>query len=298
MPINLAHGVRLQKTYNLRYHRKVERLPELIGKMIGQYHLIAEINETGNVIVYKGIQPAANRYVAVKILKPGAAHSPEAVERYQQEGDLLAQFHHPRLLEVYETGEAEGLVFRAARLAENGSLQDHLVFGSHNLFHEISRVILLFEEIVEGLEFIHAQGYIHGNLKPTKILLDAILHPLLGDFGLPARIGDGTSPYLAPEQLQGGVVDQRADVFALGVLLFTTLIGAAPQAGVMVSPRSGRPDLPEGVESVVLKAMAHNPDQRFQSAAEFFNALQMAFIPSMPRPVFTPAPGAPLPEDS
>lgn len=259
-------------------------MPELIGKSIGPYQLIAEINETGNSMVYKGIQPAANRYVAVKILKPGAAHSPEVVQRYQQEGDMLAQFHHPRLLEVYETGEVQGLVYRAARLAENGSLQDHLAFGLKNFFYETSRASLLFQEIVEGLEFIYAQGYIHGNLKPAKILLDAMLHPLLSDFGLPARIGDGTSPYLAPEQVRGGMVDRRVDVYALGVLLYTALAGAAPQPRVVVSLRTRRPDVPEGVESVVLKAMAQNPDQRFQSAADFFEDLQTAFILSMSSP--------------
>ena len=80
--------------------------------------MVAEINETGTALVFNGFQPTANRYVAVKVLKPSIARNPEAVQRFRQEGDLLAQFHHPRLLEVYEIGEAEGLVYRAERLGD------------------------------------------------------------------------------------------------------------------------------------------------------------------------------------
>jgi len=273
-------------------------MSELIGKTIGQYQLVAEINETGTAMVYKGFQPAVNRYVAVKTLKPSTARNPEAVQLFRQEGDLLAQFHHPRLLEVYETGEAGGLVFRAERLAENGALQNHLGSGPQNPFHETSRLILLFQEIVEGLEFIHTQGYIHGNLTPGNILLDAMMHPLLSDIGLPGRPGMAGSPYLAPEQVQGGMVDRRADIYALGALLYTTLVGIAPPAGMVVSPRTSRPDVPEGVERVIFKAMAQASDQRFQSATEFFNAMRTAFVPPPPvyQPVYTPTPPvAPMP---
>ena len=272
-------------------------MSELIGKTIGQYQLIEEKGDTTNTLVYKAFQPSVNRYVAVKILKPSAARNPEVVQRFRQGGELLAQFHHPRLLEVYESGEAEGLAFRAARLAENGSLRDQLAAGPQAPFYEANRAILLFQEIVEGLEFIHSQGYIHGNITPSNILLDAMLHPLLSDFGLPGKIGGEVSPYLAPEQVQGGMVDRRTDVYALGVLLYTTLVGAEPPAGVVVSPRSRRPELPEGVERVVFKAMAQNPDQRFQSATEFFNAMRTAFVTSPPvsQPVYAPPPAAPMP---
>jgi serine/threonine protein kinase len=109
-------------------------MSELIGKTIGQYQVVEDINETGNTLVYKGFQPSVNRYVAVKILKPSVARKPEEVQRFRQQGEILALLLHPRLLEVYETGESEGLVFRAERLAESGSLQDRLAFGPQNPF--------------------------------------------------------------------------------------------------------------------------------------------------------------------
>jgi eukaryotic-like serine/threonine-protein kinase len=290
--------LKLRTNITQDYHKEEKNMSELIGKTIGQYQLVEVINETGTALVYKGFQPAFNRYVAVKILKPSAARNQEAVQLFRQEGDLLAQFHHPRLLEVYETGEVEGLVYRAERLAENGSLQNHLGSGTQNPFYDTNRLINLFQEIVEGLEFIHSQGYIHGNLTSGNILLDAMMHPLLSDIGLPGRPGMAGSPYLAPEQVQGGMIDHRADVYALGVLLYTTLVGIAPPTGMVVSPRSSRPDVPEGVERVIFKAMAQAPDQRFQSASEFFNAMRSAFVipPPPPPPVYTPAPPvAPMP---
>jgi len=274
-------------------------MSELTGKTIGQYQLIEEKGETANALVYKAFQPALDRYVAVKVLKPSSARLPEAVQRFRQQGDFLAQFHHPRLIEVYETGEEMGLNYRAMALAENGSLSKYLTAGSQSPFYDTRRATLLFQEIVEGLEYIHSQGYIHGNLSPNNILHDAMLHPLLSDFGSPGKIGGEITPYMAPEQVQGGIVDRRTDVYALGVLLYTTLVGVAPPAGVVVSPRSRRPEIPEGVERVIFKAMAQNPDQRFQSAIEFFNALKTAISQpaQAPQPVYTPppAPAAPMP---
>jgi serine/threonine protein kinase len=267
-------------------------MSESIGKSIGQYQLLEVIGESTNRIVYKALQTSTNRHVAVKVLKPSAARSPEELQRFQAEGVMLAQFHHPRLLEVYESGESEGLVYRVERLAENRSLQDHLVVGPTSPYYDTSRAVVLLQELVEGLEFIHSQGYIHGNLNPRTILLDAAMQPLLSDFGLPARTGAGASAFMAPEQVQGGVVDRRADMYALGVLLNTILIGEPPQAGVTVSPRSRRPDLPAALDAVIFKAMAQNPDQRFQSATEFLSALRSAFVAPAPQ-AYVPPPVPP-----
>ncbi len=191
-----------------------------------------------------------------------------------------------------------GVAYRAMRLAEFGSLQDLLGATPQSPFFEAQRATMLFQEITEGLEYIHSMGYIHGNINPSNILLDAMLHPLLSDFGVPAKISEPISPFLAPEQVQGGMIDRRTDVYGLGVLLYTILVGEAPPAGVVVSARSRRPDIPESVDRVIFKAMAQNPDQRFQSASEFFNAVRAAFTAPLPaaQPVYTPPPAVtPIP---
>lgn len=270
-------------------------MTDLTGRTIGQYQLIEQKSETASSVLCKAFQPALDRYVALKILKPSSSRQPDEAHRFRQQGELNAQFSHPRLVEVYETGEANGLLYRAMRLAENGSLRDQLALGLQSPFYAPQRAQQLLEEIIEGLEQIYAQGYINGNINPGNILLDGMLRPLLSDFGLPAKIGGAVSPYLAPEQVQGGMVDRRTDIYALGVLLFTMLVGSEPPAGVVVSPRSRRPELPEALERVVLKSMAQNPDQRFQSAAEFSEALRAALTAPIPaaQPVYVPPPAAP-----
>lgn len=276
-------------------------MTDLTGKTIGQYQLIEQKGETAYYVLCRAFQPAFNRYAAIKILKPSSARQPDEVQRFRQQGDLQALFHHPRLVEVYETGEANGLFFRAMRWADNGSLRDQVSLGMQSQFYNPRAALALFQGIVEGLEQIHAQGYIHGNLTPGNVLLDELMQPLLNDYGLPARIGGPATPYQAPEQVQGGIVDRRSDVYALGVLLYTTLVGAEPPAGVVASLRARRPEIPDAVDRVVFKALAQNPDQRFQSASEFLAALQSAIETPQPAPapVYTPPPSpAPVPMQS
>jgi serine/threonine protein kinase len=136
--------------------------------------------------------------------------------------------------------------------------------------------------VIAGLTQIHARGWVHGNLEPGNIYLDESGQPLLTNFGLPKAAGVAITPYLSPEQVQGGVVDKRSDVYALGVLLYTLLTGQTPSPGVVVSLRAKRPELPEVVEKLIFKAMAQNPEARFQSVQAFQNALTSALRPVVP----------------
>jgi len=260
-------------------------MSENLGKTIGEYQLIEFVGETDNAIVYKGFQPSMNRYVAVKVLKPGAARDPAAVQQYLQQSGLAAQLTHPNILPVYDSGQQGDVVYQVSQLAEAGTLRDRL-----SEFYNPQQALVLVSGLVEGLEYIHSQGYVHGNLKPSNIFMDATRRPLLADFGVPQVTGATPSPYMAPEQTRGGIVDRRADVYALGVLLFEMLVGEAPPAGMVVSPRAKRPDLPEAVERVILRAVAQNPDQRFQSVREFQGALNTAVQQPAPAPIPTPVP--------
>jgi serine/threonine protein kinase len=269
-------------------------MSDLSGRTLNAYQLIDEIDDSGSALVYQGFQPEMNRYVAVKILKPSAARNPETVERFTRQGALVSQIQNPRILEVFETDQAEGMHYRAMRLAENHSLREH-----RDWFMNPQASLALFGEIAEGLEVIHTRGFVHGNLKPSNILLTSDRHVLLTDFGLPVTPPVGQAPpYLAPEQVQGGVVDKRSDVYALGVLLFETLVGEAPSAGVVVSAHARRSDLPQAVDQVIFKSMAQNPEQRFQSPLEFMNALRNALTIPEPQPVYPPPPPTPSPVPS
>jgi serine/threonine protein kinase len=263
------------------------------GRSIGPYELVELIDETGSAMVYRAFQSAMSRYVALKMLKPHVARDAAAVQRFNQQGELMAQMQHPNLLAVYDMGQQEGVVYRVLRFAEGGSLEVHL-----GAYYNPRAALGLISGITEGLEYIHRQGYVHGNLKPSNVLLDEERRPLLTDFGLAAQSGAPPTPYMSPEQVQGGPVDRRSDVYALGVLLYEMLIGQPPPAGAAISVRALRPDLPERVEPVILKAVAPNPDHRYQSASEFRSALDAALRPTVPppQPVAAPAPapaGAP-----
>lgn len=146
----------------------------------------------------------------------------------------------------------------------------------------LAQALGLIAGLTEALEYIQRQGYVHGNLKPSNIFLDENRRPLLTDFGQPQHAGSPPTPYMSPEQVQGGVVDHRSDVYSLGVLLYEMLVGQVPPMGAVASPRAHRPDLPDGVERAILKAMAQNPEARFQSASEFRNTLDAALRPIAP----------------
>ena len=268
-------------------------MSEFLGKTIGEYQLIETIDERGAALVYKGFQPSMNRYVAIKVLKPHAARDASSAQRFRQAAELTAQMQHPNILPVYDIGQTESTIYRVSAFAEGGTLRDHLAS-----FQNTAQAVELMKQLTAALEYIHGQGYVHGNLKSSNVLLDAQRRPLISDFGLTQPAGGAPNPYLSPEQIQGGVVDRRTDVYAQGVLLYEMLVGETPPPGVVVSLRARRPDLPEAIERVVLKAMAQNPDQRFQSAAEFQAALEKAVAaPAQPpaparapAPVPTPAP--------
>lgn len=255
-------------------------MSDLIGKTFDQYQINQLIQETSSAQFYKGFQPSMSRYVMVKVLK---SLDPDAVQTFRQQNELLAQIQHPNILPVYDSGQAEGRMYRVMALAEGGVLQAHLV-----QYKDPGVAAGLLSGVVAGVEKIHAQGWVHSNLEANNIYLDDAGQPMLTDFGIPKASGAPITPYMSPEQVQGGVVDKRTDVYALGVLLYTLLVGESPPAGVAVSLRAKRPDLPESVEKVILKAMAQNPDARFQSAGEFQQALTTALQPIVPEQTSAP----------
>lgn len=270
-------------------------MADLTGQTLGEYQLVELVDQAGTALVYKGFQPNMNRYVAVKVLSPSLAQNPAAVQQFKQETELQARMEHRRILPTYDSGEQAGNHYRVTRYIESGTLRDHLSW-----FYDPRAAQGLINSIVEGLNYIHQQGLIHGNLKPANIYLDEQRQALLTDFGFAQRVGAAPSVYMSPEQVQGGAVDRRTDIYALGVLLYEMLTGEPPPAGTIASPRAKRADLVPEVEQIIFKAMAQNPDHRYQTAGEFATALQAALMPKVapaPQPVPQPqaVPQAPTP---
>ena len=262
-----------------------------IGKTVGNYQIVEPSSENDATTTFKGFQPGMNRFVLVQFLR---SQDPGQTRNFSQQTELMARLQHANIMPVFDSGMAEGFAYRVLRFAEGGLLQDRL-----NQYRELNRAASLFAGIAAGLESIHQLGTIHGNLQPGAIYVDAAGQPLLTDFGTSPRGGTPVSPFMSPEQIRGGVVDRRSDIYSLGVLLYQVLAGVTPPPGVVLNVRASRPDVPESVERVILRAMAQSPEARFQSAQEFGAALSVALqpgvLPSMPATVSTPAYYAPPP---
>jgi hypothetical protein len=277
-------------------------MPDMVGKTIGQYQLIELIGKGDTSYVYKAFQPAMSRYVAIKVLFPSLAASPDYMEQFQRRLARIASLQHSDILPVYDYGQEEGVLYLVTRYIEEGALEDYLPD-----YYAPRAALGIIQSLASALDYAHARGLVHANLKPENVLIDAEHQPLLADFaalqGEPLMLAL-TSPYNSPEEAQGALVDKRSDVYGLGALLYTLLIGEPPPADRVPTPRVYRPDLSPALEKVILKAMASVPEQRFQSAGELSRALQRALDQAVapaperepavsaaePEPVYVPAP--------
>jgi ligand-binding sensor domain-containing protein/tRNA A-37 threonylcarbamoyl transferase component Bud32 len=271
-------------------------MSDLIGRNLGPYRIIEQIGRGGMATVYKAYQASIDRYVAVKVLPAHFMQDPTFLERFDREARTIARLEHPHILPVHDYGRAEdGTTYIAMRFVEAGTLADML--ESSVLFLEDAYD--LFVQIAEALAYAHEQGVVHRDMKPSNVLVDMNSQAFLTDFGL-AKImeGDssltgnmilGTPTYMAPEQGEGQPADERSDIYALGIILYEMTTGRPPfQAetpmAVMLKhiteplplPRKINPDLPETIERVILKSLAKEPDDRFQSVADFLAALKEA----------------------
>jgi len=261
-------------------------------RKIGHYEIKSELGRGGMATVYLGYDDRFDRDVAVKVLPAEFLHDPQFSVRFHREARVIAALEHPAIVPGYDVGESDGLPYFVMRYMHGGSLADLLAKGEISL-KEAARI---FNIIAPALDDAHAKGIIHRDLKPANILFDHRNQPYLSDFGI-AKISDsqvdvtgsaiiGTPAYISPEQAQGKEIDGRSDIYALGAILYRMLTGVRPYEGD--TPMSmvvkhitdpvpdilkDRPDLPSGVGTFIYRAMAKDPDDRFQSAAEFADYL-------------------------
>jgi serine/threonine protein kinase len=288
-------------------------MADLIGKTIGQYEIIEQIGVGGMATVYKAYQSSINRHVAVKILPTQFAHDPNFVKRFTQEAKAIAALEHPHILPVYDFGTQEGLTYMVMRYIEGGTLADLM---GQPMFNE--RIVEIVGNMARALDYAHSQGVVHRDIKPSNILMDKHGEALLTDFGIAKVMQDtggtqltgtgsilGTPEYMSPEQAEGVSVDHRSDLYSLGVVLYELLTGQPPyQAKTPLAvvlmhvkeplplPHTINPNVAEPLEQVVLKAMAKNRNQRYQTAAEMEQALKNALkeIESITPTTSLPAP--------
>ncbi len=275
------------------------------GDVVGAYRIERLLGRGGMGIVYLAEDTRLGRKVALKVLTPEAAEQPTVRERFLGESRMAASLDHPNILPVYEAGEADGRPFIAMRYVPGLDL-DALIGRDGPM--SLETAIGIVGQVAGALDAAHEAGLIHRDVKPGNILIAAgskpgSEHAYLSDFGLTrhaeysarmTRSGQliGSVGYVAPEQIENGPVDRRADVYSLGCVAFECLAGSQPYprdtdfatlfAHVQAPPPSlaeARPELPAAVDAVIAKALAKAPTDRFATAGELARALADAAAP-------------------
>lgn len=268
----------------------------LIGQRLRKYEIQAEIGRGGMGVVYRGFDTMLQRLVAVKVLPPTFSFDQEFVERFQREAVLAANLHHPHIVTIHDVGEQAGYHYIVMELLEGETLEHRL---RHYGAMAPPQVGQLLQQLASALDYAHGRGVVHRDVKPSNIMLDPDGQVKLMDFGL-VRAGEGTQltrsgvvlgtpEYMAPEQALGETVDGRADIYALGVVLYRMLTGHVPfarstpyavtYAHIHEPPpplRTLRPDLPAAVEAVVFKALAKQPAERYGRAGQLARDFEAA----------------------
>ena len=258
---------------------------------IGKYTISGEIGKGGMGIVYRGSDPYIGRTVAIKTVRLDVLRQEsgrdEALKRFLREAQAAGSLSHPNIVTIYDVGEHEGLIYIAMEYIDGCSLEGLLRQGREFTLEEIGR---LFAQIASALDYAHGRGIIHRDIKPANILVGRDLKVAIVDFGIARTSAStmtqtgmlmGTPRYMSPEQIAGKKVDGRSDIFSLGAILYELITRRNPFEGESITtviykimhaelpPLSDfNKHLPPGLERVVRKALARDPDLRYASCGE------------------------------
>jgi serine/threonine-protein kinase len=263
-----------------------------LGTVIAGYRIEERIGRGGMGVVYRAQHLNLQRRAAIKIIAPDLAESEGFRERFTREARIAAALQHPNIVTVYDAGEVDGMLYLAMQFIRGEDLSGILRRDGRLRPY---RAIDVCRQVASALDAAHAMGLIHRDVKPANVLIEG-RNAFLTDFGLTkqtgtnaqlTRAGDmvGTIHYVAPEQIEGRRVSARSDVYALGCLLYHCLSGQVPfahETDVAVNyahlseqpPRLSelRPELPDGLDAVMAKALDKSPDRRFPSCGDMISA--------------------------
>jgi len=264
----------------------------------GRYEILSELGRGAMGVVYLAIDPVIGRNVAVKTIRltsegTGLSHN-ELLSRFQTEARAAGLLTHPNIVVVYDAGEEDGLYYITMELVSGKSLQANLDSGES---FPVPRVLRILEQTCSALQFAHERNIVHRDIKPANLMLTADDTVKVTDFGT-AKILQfgtvqqtthvmGTPSYMSPEQVKGRPIDGRTDIFSLGVVLYEMLTGEKPFPGQSITtviykivneepipPRQLNPSIHPGLNEIVMRALAKEPEARYQSCREMLEDLR------------------------
>ncbi|MCI0452570.1 MAG: protein kinase [Candidatus Latescibacteria bacterium] len=267
----------------------------MIGQRVQHYQITEKLGEGGMGVVYRAQDTRLNRSVALKFLHPAIVASADDQQRLVHEARAAAALSHPNICTVYEINEHDGRTFIAMQFVEGTTLRDRVLSGRIETVDALRYLI----QIADGLKQAHEQGIVHRDMKSSNIMITPSGRAVIMDFGLarPAGTGRGderfssrgTSAYMSPEQARGELVDQRTDIWSLGVVLYEMLAGRLPFRGdyeqavvysILNEPHRPitefRAGLPPAVIKVVETCLVKNPADRYQSLDALIHAVRAA----------------------
>lgn len=273
----------------------------LIGKTIAnKYEIVESLGRGGMAEVFRAYQENLDRHVAIKIMHSFLASEENFLSRFKREARAMASLNHSNIVGVYDFDVQDGMYYIVMEFVSGGTLKQRLeALDSRGERMPLPLAIQLVLEIADALAYAHEQGMVHRDIKPGNIMLDAGGHAVLTDFGI-AKIMSGpsftatgamigTPAYMSPEQGLGQTGDERSDLYALGVLFYHMATGRLPYEAdtplAVILKHVNEPvpvptilasDIPEPIQAVIIKAMAKDPDERYQSARDLATDLKAA----------------------
>ncbi len=262
-----------------------------IKPTVGRYEILEEVGQGAMGIVYKAKDPKINRLLAIKTIRFSDEFEEERIKavksRFLKEAEISGQLSHPSIVAVYDVGEDYDLTYMAMEFLEGEDLREYCKKGS---LLPLRKVLNIIAETASALDYAHRHEVIHRDIKPGNIMILKNGRTKVTDFGIAKAVSSsetksgvvlGTPNYMSPEQINAQEIDGRADIFSLGVVFFELLTGQLPFKGNTLtnllyqitqvkhpSPREINPKVPKPCEQIINKALAKNPDQRFETAGE------------------------------
>jgi len=282
------------------------------ARLFPNYKVVDVLGRGGMGVVYKAVQTALDRVVAIKVLPLEISIDRDFADRFVREARTMAKLNHPNIVSVFDFGTTtEGHLYFVMEFVEGTTL--HHLIKTTGL--KPAQCLELIVNVCEALQYAHGEGVVHRDIKPANVLVDMKGRVKVADFGL-ARMDSpsaeqwgqtmtgmvlGTPDYMAPEQKSGSRVDHRADIYSLGVMLYEMLCGQVPQG--VFAPPSQRVTVDDRIDQVVIRAMQQEPNRRYANTGEMKSEVENIRLTPLPRPVApaasggSPAPSGPAPID-